>query len=93
MTDIRAMAEAKDRFAARKVGTELVLVPLKNSVAEMEEMFTLNEVGSVIWEHISTDATEQTLVNAIVDEFDIDRETALADLQEFMTNLAAHIRL
>lgn len=93
MTDMRAMAEAKERFAARKVGAEMVLVPLKNSVAEMEEMFTLNEVGSVIWEHITPEATEQTLVDAIVDEFDIDRETALADLQEFMTALVAHIRL
>jgi hypothetical protein len=91
--DMEAMAKAKDHFAARKVGSELVLVPLKGSVAELDEMFTISEVGSVIWEHIAPDSTEHTLVEAILEEFDIDRDTATADLRDFLTVLSTHMRI
>jgi hypothetical protein len=91
--DLETMAKAKQHFAARKVGDELVLVPLKGSVAELEEMFTLNDVGRVIYEHLTEGATEDTLVDAIVEEFDIDRHTATEDLREFMTSLATHLRI
>ena len=90
---IENILKAKERFAARKVGGELVLVPLKNSVAEMEEMFTLNEVGSLIWEDIQKGTTEQTLIDAIVNEFDIDPFTASEDLQAFLDSLSTHLKI
>ncbi len=88
---IAHIAARRSQFATRKVNGELMLVPLKGSVAEMEEMFTLNELGSFIWEHIDAQSTEQTLVDAIVSEFEVDRETAAADLRAFLSDLAAAI--
>lgn len=88
---IECILKAKERFAARKVGGELVLVPLKGSVAEMEEMFTINEVGSLIWDNIIPGATEKTLIKVIVDEFDIDPVTALEDLEVFLGSLSKHM--
>lgn len=85
------IAGRKSQFATRKVNGELVLVPLKGSVAEMEEMFTLNELGSFIWENIRQETTEQTLVDAIVSEFDVDRMTATTDLNAFLADLSAAI--
>ena len=87
--DIDRVVNSKPLFATKKVGDDLVLVPIKNSVAEMDEMFTLNDVGRFIWESLVPGATIELLTEAIVTEFEIDSETAESDLNEFLSQLAA----
>lgn len=79
----------KSAFAARKVGDELVLVPVKGSVADMEEMFTLNDVGAFIYEQLAADATVEGLEQAIMTEFEADREEVRADLEDFLSLLGS----
>ncbi len=86
--DINSIADSKSLFAAKKVGEDLVLVPIKNSVAEMDEMFTLNDVGRFIWERLGPGTTAKVLSDAIVNEFNVDSETAENDLNEFLSQLA-----
>lgn len=85
--DLEELAAGKPRFAARKVGDELVLVPMKGSVADMDEMFTLNDVGSVVWENLNAEATEDSLVEAVLGVFDVDAETAHKDVRAFLVQL------
>jgi len=85
--DLNRMVAQKPRFAARKVGEEMVLVPMKGSVADMSEMFTLNEVGCIVWENLNEGATPESLLEAVVDNFDVDRATAKADLDAFLAEL------
>lgn len=82
--DLRQIAKNKDNFAAKQVGGDLVLVPMKDNVAEMNAMFTLNEVGSFIWDNLNEESTGVNLSAAIAEEFDVDEATANADLEEFL---------
>jgi methyltransferase-like protein len=77
----------KHLFAIRNVGEEKVLVPLRNNIANMTEIYTLNEVGSYIWDEIDGKNTEKDIVKAITEEFDIDETTAQNDLYEFLKRL------
>ena len=74
----------KSQFAIRNVGNEKILVPIKNNIANMTEIFTLNEVGSFIWDNIDGKNTEEDIVSAITNEFDIDELTAKKDLTDFI---------
>ncbi len=85
--DISEIVSGRSSFAEKKVGEEIVLVPIKDSVASMDEMFTLNDVGSFIWEQLKDGVTEENLTNALVEEFDVDTDTANADLKEFLAQL------
>ncbi|MBL4585715.1 MAG: PqqD family protein [Flavobacteriales bacterium] len=85
--NIKEIANKKSDFAAKTIGEELVLVPVKSSVAVMDEMFTLNDVASFIWEELNVDLTENSLTEKLVLEFDIDKETASADLKSFLLEL------
>jgi methyltransferase-like protein len=85
--NISEIFNSKALFATRKVGTELILVPVKKSVADMNEIFTLNEVGNFIWEQIDGKNTEEDIFNAITEEFDIDSDTAKKDVIEFLDRL------
>jgi len=78
-------------MAAKIVGSETVLVPLQSNVADLSEMFTLNEVGSFIWEKLDETESVEELVEAVVSEFEIDRETAKADVTSFLTELEAFL--
>jgi len=85
--DLVELFNKKTHFATRYVGEELVLVPVKNSVAAMNELFTLNEVGSFIWEKIDGKNTEENIVTEVADEFDVDIQTARNDVSIFISKL------
>ena len=79
--------KSKSQFVAREVDKELVLVPLTESVAHMNKLFTMNETGRFIWENISEGITVDELENIVVQEFEIDRETARKDIEAFLARL------
>jgi hypothetical protein len=77
----------KAQFVARTVGSELILVPVKSNVADMDKILTLNEVGSFIWGKIDGKNSEEDIVHAVEAEFDVDNETASKDIKEFLNRL------
>ncbi len=89
--DLSELYHKKSSFAARNVGTEIILVPVKNSVADMNELFTLNEVGSFIWNHIDGEKSENDIVKALIVDFNVDEERAIKDVKEFIESLKALI--
>jgi hypothetical protein len=54
---------------------------------ETGDLHSFNEVGSRIWELIETRRRVAEVVDAIVEEFEIDRPTAQADTLEFLDKL------
>jgi hypothetical protein len=89
--NINEIAAAKINFVARAVDEELVLVPLRNNVADMTEIFNLNEVGHFIWSEIHEGATVESLTEKIVSEYDVETAVAHADLGEFLKDLSNFI--
>ena len=47
----------------------------------------MNEIGNFIFQTLQTEQTEETLVDAILGEYEIDRETAQNDLREFLQQM------
>jgi hypothetical protein len=76
-----------DRVVSRKIVDELILVPIRQSVAEMEMLYTLNEVGARVYDLIDGTRPVKHIVDAIVREFDVNEQTAEADVREFITQL------
>ena len=83
----------KKQFATRNIAGELVLVPVRENVARMTELFTLNEVGAFIWEQIDSQSTTQQLVEAIVANFDVEPALAQRDLEAFLQKLVNTLKL
>ena len=78
-----------DNFIFRKIVNEMILVPVKHDVADMEHIFTLNEVGAFVWEKLSKSSTIEELQQDILDEFEVDPAMAQQDLQVFLEDLEA----
>jgi len=71
-------------FIFRKIVEEIILVPVKQNVAEMEAVFTLNEVGAFLWEQLGQPRSLSELHNAVLNEFEADPAKVLEDIEDFL---------
>ncbi len=93
MTDhIRAIASNKSSFTTRMVAGSLLLVPVKSSVADMKEMFSLNETGAFIWELIDDSATMESITQQVASHYQIEVQRAQQDLSLFLIKLSDYIK-
>jgi Coenzyme PQQ synthesis protein D (PqqD) len=76
-----------DGHVTRKVAEETIVVPIRARAADLESIFVLNEVGAVVWERLDADRSVDELASAVADEFEVDEETARADVLRFLSAL------
>ncbi len=77
----------KHSFIVREVVGEYVLVPMGKSALQFSAFLTTNEVGATIMKELKEHKTRQQLTEKILEEFDIDEETATKDIDEFLSLL------
>ncbi len=74
-------------FSLRSIGDVYLLVPLKDEIFQKEKIIPTNEVGALLWKTLQEECTEETLCHAVSEEYEITRETALADIRQFLKTL------
>lgn len=77
--------KASRDFVLREVAGEIILVPTGET--RFSGLVTLNGIGRFIFESLGTETTESALLDRITAEYDVDRETAAADLSDFLKRL------
>ena len=73
----------------REIAGEALLVPIRSTAADLDSIFTLNEVGAFIWKLLDGRKTVRDLRSAVVAEYDTSAEQAAADVAEFLAQLEA----
>lgn len=77
----------KAEAVLREIAGDYVLVPTGASVTEHNGLFSVSEVGSRIWEILPECDNEEEIVSIILDEYDVDPETAKKDVADFLASL------
>lgn len=77
-------------FMLREIAGEVILVPTGAATQRFNGMITLNEVAAFIWKNLDESETKEILVDKIMDEFEVDRETATRDVEGFVGVLYEH---
>lgn len=75
-------------FIFRKIVDETILVPIRQNVAELNCIYSLNEVGSFLWQKLAEPQDLLTLQSAVLIEFDASAEQVAADISLFLTELS-----
>lgn len=65
-----------------------MLVPIRREAADLEKIYTLNEVGAFIWEQIDGTRSVQQIVAMVVEQFAVTADEAERDVVEFMELLS-----
>ncbi len=74
----------QDGFVEQTINDETILVPLVNSVAQMNEVITLNELGTFIYHLLEEQKSFSELVEEIMTTFEVDKKEAINDLNNFL---------
>ena len=76
----------KDGFVLRKVAGQTVVLPAGDNL-DLNMMITLNDTGEFLWTHLDVETNEATLVNALLQEYDVDELTAKQAVEGFIATL------
>ncbi len=76
----------KEGFIVREVAGQIVVLPSGEDL-DLNMMITLNGTGRFLWELLEQDRDQEALVAALLQEYDVDRETAAKCVADFVGKL------
>ena len=75
-----------DNLRLRKIGSRSMVVKEVEGEVNMTDVFTLNSTASDIWSVFSgKDFTEEDLVGYLIDNYEVSRERAAADVADLLS--------
>ena len=89
--DLNSVYSHSAHIVTRKTGTEYVLVPVANNIADMNSVYTLNETGAFIWELIDGKRNIGEIIDRVTEEYEIDRDSAAKDVFFLINNLSNYL--
>lgn len=77
----------KKGFVVRDIAGKSVVIALGEASKSFKGMIELNGVARVIWDLLAEGKESNEIVDAIVAEYDVDRETVASDVDRFINQL------
>lgn len=77
----------KENYMLRKIADTYVVVPIGPAVNTFNGMINLNSVSAFLWQQLESEITFDELLKAMMDQYEVDEETASNDLKAFISQL------
>lgn len=74
-------------WVARRIAGETIVVPVVSHVADLESIYTLNDVASTIWWLIDGDHSTLQIASTLCESYEVTRQDAERDVLETMETL------
>lgn len=74
----------KDGFLLRNIAGNYVVVPIGKENIDFNGMVSLNGTGAFLFEKLQAGITEEELIQALMQEFEVSEETAKEDVKLFI---------
>jgi len=75
------------QFVTRKIANETIIVPITNDIADLDSVYTLNEVASFVWELLETRQSPAAIAAAVAAEYNVSGDQAARDVDELLNEL------
>ncbi len=77
----------KDGFILRKIADTDMVVPIGDNIAYFNGIISLNETAAFLWKKLSEGVETSALTEALMETYQISREVAEADTEQFIYQL------
>ena len=74
-------------FVLREIAGDYIIIPTGKTVLEFNGLVTVNEVGVSLWKMLQEDISFDSLVEGILEEYDVDEAVAREDIREFLDRM------
>ena len=78
----------ENKFVTRKIAGETIIVPVRAHVGELDSVYTLNELGTLIWDLLQDGKKKREIAQAICETYEVSPDQAEVDVREFVESLA-----
>lgn len=79
--------KVKPGYMLRKVVEIYVIIGIGDEAYTPNEIMSLNETGAFLWRMLEKGAERGELVESLTKEYDVDGQTAAADVDSFLAQL------
>lgn len=86
-TGILPNMKIKKGFVLRELAGSYVVVAVGAAAKEFNGVIKLNKTGAFLWRILQNGSDEESLVSAMLQEYDIDSETAKNDVFAFVKKI------
>ena len=71
----------------RQVAGETLLVPIRGQLADLQQIFSINAVGALLWERLDGEHDIEALCDAAAEQFDVTAAGAESSVRAFLAQL------
>lgn len=75
-------------IVSRKIADEVILVPIRHNVGDLESIYTLNEIAARTWELIDGKRTVVEIKEIMLNQFEVSEEEIEDDLMSLLDNFS-----
>lgn len=79
--------KVKEGFMLKKMGNQAVVVAVGTASKVFNGMIKLNESGEMMWNLLVDGATEDDLLEAVLEAYEVDPQVAIRDVEKFIETL------
>ncbi len=77
--------KTKSGFILRALGDNYIIVPVGPEAQRFNGIIKINQTGKTLWQLLEQSADKAQMVKALTEQFEIDEQTAKADVDAFVT--------
>lgn len=81
---VRVDMKLKEGFILKNIVDEWIVMPTGSNIKNFEGAIVLNDVSAFIWQQLENPISREDILQAVLEEYDIDEQTAAADLDGFL---------
>lgn len=81
------MLKIAEGFILREVAGNYIVVAVGNKTKEFNGVINLNGTSAFMWKLLEKGTEKESLISAILEEYDVDKETATKDVEIFIDKL------
>lgn len=82
-----AVLKLKGEFVLREIAGEVILVPVGQTALHFNGIITLNQTGVEIWKGLQEEKSREQILEELLGQFEVSRETAQTDMEAFLQYL------
>lgn len=74
-------------FEIVQIADDYMLVPVGDKIEQFNGTVVLNEVAAFLVRNMKTDITEEQLIDLVMEEYEVDKETAKEDIEKVILDM------
>ena len=79
--------KAREGFILRNLAGEYLLMPKGERIKSYDSVVLMNELSAFVWGKMQNPVTQSDLLEAVLNEYDVDEKTAREDLDGLLAEL------